>query len=156
VGQDLSDGKNTLDEKRIGIEYSWLLNPDSNAHQQFYLGFHQLLQYHFLIDSQIEGDYTASFLSARYLFRRHLTEKFNIELSSLLQMPTAFDFTPSVTVKPAINYHVNAKWWIDFYLLYERFYTRPKIKSGSRDADITLQNMAFGIGATWNPSNAPF
>lgn len=154
--QSLKDGSDKLEEMRLGAEYSWLLNPDSNAHQQFYLGYHQLIQYHFEIAPDIKGDYSAGFLSARYLFRRHLTEKFNIELSSLLQMPTAIDFTPSINLKPALNYRLNPKWFLDFYMLYERFYTRPRIQNGSDKADISLQNMAMGLGLTWNPNNAPF
>ena len=152
----LTDGDNKLDEKKIGAEFSWLLSPKSKTHQQFYLGYFLLMQYDLQLDSGIEATYSANFLSARYLIRHPLTERLKAELNSIIQSPIAFDFTPSISFRPGISYQLNQKWWIDLFAMYERYYTRPEIESNKRGANITLTNLAFGLGLTRNPHSASF
>lgn len=152
----LKDGDNKLDEKKLGAEFSWLLSPKSKTHQQFYLGYFLLMQYDLQLDSGVEATYSANFLSARYLIRHPLSQRLRAELNSMIQSPITFDFTPSLSFRPGLSYRLNQKWWIDFFAMYERYYTRPEIDNNKRGANITLTNLAFGLGLSWNPYSVGF
>lgn len=152
TGKDIG----SLKEQKFGIEMGFKLKKEGTSHHRVYASYFLTRKFDFELGSDLQASYSASFVGARYLYRRPLSEKFKFETNLGFQMPAAIGFAPTFTVKPGINFKIADKWWLDFFGLYERYFTSPENSASNDKVDITLQNMGAGIGFTWIPGEAPF
>jgi hypothetical protein len=144
----LSSAETTLTEKKLGIEYGWLSPVENETKHNLYAGIHLYDNMSFKFGSDIQGSYDLMFLSARYLYRRPISEKFNFEMNTGLQIP-GISFNPLIILRPGVNYKLNKKWWIDFYALFERFSHKLQDTEANNNVKIQYQNISLGAGFTY-------
>jgi hypothetical protein len=151
-----SSGDSELQEQKLGAEMGFRLKNDSPSLHMVYLSYYLVRQFDFNLGTDVEATYSASFVGSRYLYRKPLSEKTKLELNAGVQIPAAINFTPSIILRPGLNYQLSKKWWLDSFLLLERYFTKPEVTGQGDDAEVTLMNMGAGLGFTWRPGGALF
>lgn len=150
---NLSSVDNELGEQKLGAEFGWVLGSKASTHHQLYAGYHFINNLKFKLSDKLNTDYDLRLISVRYLFRKQLKEKLAFEVTSSMQIPTSFNSTPSVILRPGVNYLISRHLWIDFYALYERYLNNLQGAESSDEVKIELRNFAFGVGLTWSFGN---
>jgi hypothetical protein len=144
----LAAGQASISEQKLGAEYGWLSPVESAVKHNIYAGFHFYDNMNFKFGSEINGNYSLMFISGRYLYRRPYSEKVNLELNLGVQLPKLI-FNPLIIVRPGINYKLNKKWWMDFFVLFERFSHELQDTENDNNVQIQYQNIALGTGFTY-------
>lgn len=131
-----------FDKKEFTFEVSQMLKHRTN-HHQLYLGY-----YLYTLDFSSETDqaeYIAHFISLKYLFRKHLSQKFDFEFLASLRIPYPVRFNPSGTIRPSFIYKWNANLGLETFVYYDKFSARESDKNLNQVVE--LNSSSFGAGA---------
>lgn len=145
-----TDADNELEEQRLGAEYGWLGNRKLRVNHSYYAGF-SFNSVKFGIGPEVSADYGLSYITGRYVYTRHLSNKYVFLMNAGLFIPVPDLNVPSFSLKPVLSYKFKKNLWFDAFTVFERIIGQPTLEGGGTSDKITTetQTMALGLGLTW-------
>lgn len=137
------NGSDELKRSEFDVEFGFLLKKTQD-HHHLYLGY-----YRYQLDyslSNAEANYSINFFSARYLFKKHLSEKMDFELNTLVRLPFPLMMKPSFNIRPTLVYKFNERYAMEGFMAVDQLKARAYEDTLNEHVDLSTFSYSIGLG----------